>query len=131
MRKILYGVGIGVLVLIAAFYAFNAYIYNEKQGEGNTFEPYRATLSGEVVCLPHKDPNLGTKECATGLRTEVGEHYALDFALMSQTPPENVSGYLTASGVVTPIERLSANHWQKYDVVGIFSVTDGLKVREQ
>jgi hypothetical protein len=117
-----------VAVLVGAFYAFNAYIYHEKQGGPQTYEPYRATLTGEYVCLPHKDTNgPQTLECALGIKTDVGEYYAVDFALMSQTSPTLQTGQrFTASGTITPIERLSSDHWQKYNVAGIFSVTDSV-----
>lgn len=119
----------GILIaLVAAFFALNAYIYNEKQGTGEELEPYRATLTGTHSCLPHKEP-IATKECAPGIKTDTGEFYALDLALMSQTPPMIGNGdRFTASGTVTPIERVSADHWQQYAIVGIFSVTDSVEV---
>jgi hypothetical protein len=120
-----------ILVILAVlgggFYLFNNYIYQEKQGE-NTYEPYRATLSGEYLCLPHVDTSgPQTLECAFGLKTDDGIYYALDFNLMSQTIPDLMMGQrISASGVVTPVERLSSDHWRQYPIVGIFSVTDSL-----
>jgi len=123
-------VGILVLCLIAGFFALNAYIYKEKQGTNETFEPYRATLSGEYVCLPHRDQSgPQTLECMGGLQTDVGEYYAVDLMLMSQMhEPLEVGQRFSANGVVTPIERLSTDQWQKYAVEGIFSITDALEV---
>lgn len=117
-----------VILLVAGFYALNAYIYAEKQ-EGAAVERYRATLTGVQVCLPHKNTDGPTTlECAIGMKTDAGEHYALDFSLMSQIPPSIQDGdRFEASGMVTPIEMLSTDQWQKYDVEGIFSVTDGVK----
>ena len=116
--------------IIAGFYALNNYIYKEKQGDGKVSEPYRATLTGVQTCLPHKDTSgPQTLECAIGMQTDVGEYYALDFNLMSQTPPDIQNGErFTASGVITPIERLSTNQWQNYNVQGIFSVTDSIQI---
>jgi hypothetical protein len=116
-----------LLIIVIGFFAFNSYIYNEKQGGAPSFEPYRGTLSGATVCLPHKDTTgPQTKECAFGFKTEAGEYYVLDFNLMSRIPPEKFQTgvSLTASGIVTPIEMLSTDQWQKYNVQGIFSVTD-------
>lgn len=131
-RTIVLLVLVGVVGLIAAFYSFNNYIYQEKQGTGEIAEPYRATLSGEYVCLPHKgDGPVQTLECAFGIRTDVGEYYAINFHLMSQThDPVKIGQRLSASGVVHPIERLSTDQWQKYDIEGIFSVTNSLEVTE-
>lgn len=116
-----------VAVLALLFFGFNSYIYNQKQQQ-TPIEPYRATLSGTLVCLPHKDTTgPQTLECASGLQTDAGEYYALDFNLMSETPPNIGSGErFSASGVITPVENLSSE--QKYDIVGVFSVTDGVNV---
>ncbi len=138
LRQFYMGKAIGTLVvlaligLVAAFYSFHNYIYEEKQGTGNTYEPYRATLSGEYLCLPHVDTRgPQTDECALGIKTAVGEYYAIDFNLMSQTLPTITPGHrISASGVVTPIERLSTDHWKQYPIVGIFSVTDSLEIVE-
>lgn len=126
-KAFLMGLG-GLAVLVGVFLVFNAYIYYEKQGE-NTFEPYRAELSGEYVCLPYKDDSRKEQPgCAFGMKTESGEYYAIDFGLMSQTPPEISLGVrFEASGVVTPIERLSSDHWRAYEAKGIFSVTSGFR----
>ncbi len=121
---------LGVLmVLVVLFFSFNSYIYNEKQADPNDeFVPQRMTLSGRFICLPHKDlSGPQTDECAFGLAADNGFNYAVDFALMSQIPPQvSVGDRFTASGVFVPIERLSTDHWRKYDMVGIFSVTDSV-----
>lgn len=137
-RQFFLGRAIGLLVLLGiaglvwAFYALNNYIYQEKQGDGVAVEPYRATLSGEYVCLPLKDAtDPQTDECAFGLKTESGEYYAIDFNLMSQHhAPLSAGDRILANGVITPIERLSTDHWQRYPIEGIFSVTDSLQVGE-
>lgn len=128
MKNTLVIIGTGAVLLIIGFYSFNAYIYAQKQGDPGDIDRYRGTLTGEVECLPHVD-GVHTKECALGLRTDAGEHYALDLALMSQehTPVETGDRF-TANGVITPIEMLSSDHWRKYDVEGIFSVTDSARV---
>ncbi len=128
MKKALLITGITAIVLILGFYALNAYIY-EKQGDGN-IESYFGTLTGEMVCLPHKDTTgPQTKECAIGMKTDVGEHYGLDFSVLSQTRPDIETGdRFTASGRITPIEMLSSDHWQKYDVKGILSVGSVQKI---
>jgi len=129
MKQTIAIVAVGVAALLALFFAFNAYIYSEKQGDDLPVEPYRATLSGTRVCLPHKGEGPHTKECALGMKTDVGEHYVLDFSRMSQVPLEIESGArFTASGVITPIENLSTDQWMTYDVAGVFSVTDSVVV---
>lgn len=130
-RAVGFVVVILALAVVAGFFTLNNYIYKEKQGEGNTFEPYRAELSGRYACLPPKDTSGEvTTECAYGLQTEAGEYYAIDFNLMSLAHQNILGGsYLSASGTVTPIERLSTDRFSKYDIEGVFSVTDSLEVR--
>jgi len=120
-----------ITVLVAGFFVLNSYIYNEKQSV-TVVEPYRATLTGEQVCLPTRDPSKPiTKECAIGIKTDTGEYFALDFNLMSQETPQLQSGLrFSANGLVTPIENLSTDYWQKYNVESIFSVTDSLEIEE-
>jgi heat shock protein HslJ len=93
-------------------------------------EPYSATLTGTYLCLPHKDTKgPQTQECALGLETEKGVYYALDFNMLSQPLPTIAGGErITASGTVVPVQALSSDNWQKYPIVGIFSVTGSLKI---
>ncbi len=129
MKKIGLFFLIAALILIGGFYAFNSWIYKEKQGDGSEIQAYRASLSGEYVCLVAEGEEP-TEECTPGLRTEVGEYYALNFALSSQIAPTvEVGDQMSAQGMVTPIEMLSTDHWQKYNVEGIFSVTDSVEVQ--
>ncbi len=129
MKKLLLSIGACLLVVVLGFYAFNAYIYAEKQGEPNAIVSYRGTLTGEVVCLPHADTTgPQTKECAIGMKTETGEYYSLDFGTFSQERPDLGTGdRFTATGLITPAEMLSNDQWKKYAIEGIFSVTDSVQ----
>jgi len=91
--------------------------------------PKRISLSGEYLCLPHKDTTGDqTDECAAGLKTNDGAYYALDFALMSQTAPDLKSGdRISANGVFVAVAKLSSDEWQRYPITGVFSITDSLK----
>lgn len=96
----------------------------EQNGANEAWTPDRITLEGEYVCLPHRDTTgVQTDECAAGIRTDTA-YYALDFALASQTAQFTVGDRFTASGIFTPVETLSSDRWQQYDIKGIFSVTD-------
>jgi hypothetical protein len=130
MIKKLLLISIFICFLFTAFYAFNNYIYNQKQSRPNQIEPYMATLSGEYVCLPHRDQSgPQTLECALGIKTSTGEYYALDLNKISPSTLDFATGdNLKVTGTVTPIERLSANHWQKYQVTGILSVDSVEKI---
>lgn len=118
-----------IVLLVAGFYAFNAYIYNEKQGDGTEVTSYRGTLSGTQVCLPHADTEgPQTLECALGMKTDAGEYYALDFGTLPEGIPALTDGdRFSVTGLITPVEMLSSDHWKKYDIEGILSVTESVK----
>lgn len=88
------------------------------------FDRKQTDLTGEVVCLPHKNTSgPQTLECAIGLQTADGNYYALDTNMISQNPPTFTTGnVIQATGYVTPIELLSTDHFMKYNVKGVFSV---------
>ena len=120
---------IGLFVVMGLVILFNNFIYEEKQSD-NLFEPYRASLSGEYLCLPHKE-DIGEipLDCVFGIKTDAGEYYGVNFFLMSQMhDPIEIGQRISANGSVVPVERLSAAQWRLYPVEGIFSVTDSLRV---
>lgn len=84
------------------------------------------TTEGTFICLPHKDTTgPQTMECAFGLKAADGSNYALDISSVTPAPtnlPTNAKKF-AVSGTITPIEALSSNTWQKYDVKGIIKVT--------
>lgn len=127
MRKII-SIALTILALsVVGFLVLNKYIYTEKQGDGTEITQYEGTLTGEHVCLPHKDKDgPQTLECAYGLRTDAGEYYALDLEDES-LPDLGVGERFTATGLITPITTANDNRWNKYAIVGIFSVTGAIK----
>jgi hypothetical protein len=132
-RALVLYIVLGMSALFALFYLLNGYIYREKQAvPGEEVVPYRATLSGEYLCLPYAtstDP--ATEECVGGLKTEVGEYYVIDFNLMSQVASTDLSlgDRITVTGVIAPLESLDVDSWQFHSVAGVFSVTDSLQIQ--
>jgi hypothetical protein len=114
------------------FFVFNNYIYQEKQAEPGNVERYQGQLTGEYVCLPHRDTTGPTTlECAFGIKTESGEHYAVDFGADNTRSGEFIMGQtVTLEGTVTPIEMLSTDYWQKYDVEGIISIMPDQRIMD-
>lgn len=130
MNKILLSIVGIIILLVGGFYAFNSYVYNEKQGDKKNVTSYRGTLIGEQICLPYTDTSMASPtDCALGMKTDVGEYYVLNFALLSQNPSPGlkIGDRFSATGLITPIEMLSTDHWKKYPVEGIFSVTDSVE----
>lgn len=129
---------LGVLAVLLALVAVLAKVLirpvlrtgdNADLREYEYYEPQRMTLEGTLVCLPHAPGYPPTEECAVGLRVDDGTHYVFDTMLMSSIPEEHrVGDRVTGNGVFTPKGRPSTDQWRKYDIEGIFSVTDGFRV---
>lgn len=89
--------------------------------------PSKTTLKGKVICLPHKDTSGPiTLECAYGLDADNGGNYALDLQAVSGSQPGieilQVGTRAAVTGTVTPVEALSNDRWQTYDMEGIMRV---------
>lgn len=92
----------------------------------NPTVPEETILEGEITCLPHRDQSgPQTLECAIGLKTDDGAYYALD-AGAANPPSYNTGERIRAKGLLTRMETLSNDRWQKYDVKGIFSIKESL-----
>lgn len=83
-------------------------------------------LTGTFVCLPHKDTTgPQTEECAFGIKTDAGVHYAVNFGASATMMEQFRAGaHGTFTGFITPKETLSTNHWNKYIMEGIFTITE-------
>lgn len=133
MKKIFIITTVFFALLVGGFFALNHYIYQQKQipnpPPSPNLENKRGSLSGEYVCLPHVDTEgPQTMECAFGLKTDEGEYYAVDLHLMSQPDPQlQIGDHFTANGLIVPIEEISSDHWRKYPIKGIFSITDSVQ----
>ncbi len=103
---------------------------NPNPGTKPPFPQSKVALSGETVCLPHKNTEgPQTLECAFGLKTNAGTYYALDLnALPDLAGDFQVNERVTVTGVITPVEALSSDRWQIYPIVGIFSVATIQKI---
>lgn len=94
-----------------------------------TQTPSPITIFGTYTCLPKV--NTGgpvTLECALGLQTDVG-YYALDASavLTANYPAIQTGESITVEGTLVPVEMVSVDRWQTYDVVGIIAVEKLIK----
>lgn len=104
---------------------------NEKPTTDKKYAPQRITVEGQYVCLPHKDTTgPQTEECALGIRTTEGTYYALDTGVLQTGVLMDLATgtRIKVEGPMTPIEMLSSNHWQKYNVKGIITVTSAAEL---
>lgn len=82
------------------------------------------TVNGVFTCLPHRDTSgPQTMECAFGLRSEDGSHYALDWGDSATSAFDlPMDRKFSVTGLFVPIEALSTDYWQRYAVRGIIKV---------
>ncbi|MFM2357679.1 MAG: hypothetical protein RJA61_416 [Candidatus Parcubacteria bacterium] len=122
-KKIIIEAG-AVLVLVTLAY-FAGFFSKPVDGTDLDPTPRNVTLSGTYVCLPHVDTSgPQTEECAFGLKTDGGLYYAVNFGASASAMEQFQSGaHITADGFVVIREALSSDHWAKYDMEGIFTIT--------
>lgn len=85
--------------------------------------PERRSIEGVSACLPKKGDGPQTMECALGIVTDAGVHYALDLGPLGEGAAVNPEGRVRIEGTFVPVEHLSADFWQQYDIEGIIRVT--------
>jgi hypothetical protein len=87
--------------------------------------PKNVTMSGTYVCLPHSEQaGAQTEECAFGIKTDDGDYYAVNFGQSADQMKLFQSGaHVVAEGFVVAKEALSTDHWNKYNMKGIFTTT--------
>lgn len=114
-----------VIVLAAAGYLLFSGAGTQPIAADLDATPRNVTLSGTYECLPHLDTTgPQTMECAFGIRTDDGEYYAVNFGQSAGAMEQFQAGaHVTAEGFVVIKEALSTDHWQKYNMKGIFTVT--------
>lgn len=114
------------LVLLAGLLLYLKPVMSEPAAPIDTV-PTRLEIIGIFTCLPHRDTTgPQTMECAFGLREDgTGDHYSIDARLMASMDWQEIptGSRVRVSGLMTPVEMLSSDYWQKYDIVGIISAT--------
>ncbi len=87
--------------------------------------PQQMTLVGTYLCLPHLDTSGSqTEECAFGIQADSGEFYAVNFGQSADAMQQfQANARVRAEGFFVPKEALSTDQWNKYDMRGIFTVT--------
>lgn len=118
-------IAVSIAILITGYFFFPGLSVSRDQVRDLDPTPKNVTLSGTYACLPHIN-NTGpqTMECAFGIKTDSGDYYAVDFGPDLNSPDQFQSGkHITAEGWVVIREALSSDHWFKYNMKGIFTIT--------
>lgn len=91
--------------------------------------PVTVTVRGTYICLPHKDTTgPQTLECAMGIKTDAAGNYALDFSMLPAGAYTSGDARVSVTGELVPVEALSSDMWQKYDMEGIIRATSVTKL---
>lgn len=116
-------------VLISIVYVAYVFLYTQQPAPILDSVPKHVTLSGTYVCLTSTKKDT-TEECVFGIRTDAGEYYAVNFgqsASGAQLFAERA--HIVAEGFVVIKEALSSNHWEQYNIKGIFTITQLVESR--
>jgi hypothetical protein len=91
----------------------------DKRSFTNTVQPQSMEVTGEFVCLPHRDTGgEQTLECALGLKADDGTHYGLQD---TDSQYSNVSGVGTGKRVKVT-GKFTPKNDTKYNSAGVLTV---------
>jgi hypothetical protein len=115
------------VIVVIIILAWGVFMYgNNNQGTPEPLTPIDLTqtsFTGEFVCLPHKNTDgPQTMECAFGLKADDGNYFALDFGTSTELMNQPMNTPITVKGQLTPIEAISSNLGQIYNIRGIIRV---------
>lgn len=129
MKKIALAV-VTMLVLAVGYLLVIQWVGGEQKMADIDPTPQQMTLVGTYLCLPHLDmSDAQTEECAFGVQADTGEFYAVNFGQSADSMQQfQANARVRAEGFFVPKEALSTDQWNKYDMVGIFTVTRLLDV---
>lgn len=124
-HKTTYLLGAALVLALVAYLAYGT-LSTENMVVQEDGIPKEATLSGTYVCLPHADTSgPQTEECAFGLQTGTDTYYAVNFGQSADAMQQFQSGVsITAEGFIVAKEALSSSQWAKYNMKGIFTITN-------
>ena len=123
-KNIILGVGAIIIIGLIGYGVMNGSPVAPNTINDGT--PQQMTLTGTYGCLPHLDTSgPQTMECAFGIQSDNGDWYAVNFGASADSMNQFQSGaHVTLDGFFVPKEALSTDQWQKYNMKGIFTVTE-------
>jgi hypothetical protein len=94
--------------------------------------PKRVTIAGTYECLSERDAfGPQTEECASGLVTDDGARYAVNFSPAADaTAAFQSEVHIVAEGFIVEDENIDADRWRKYDLQGRFTITKILSLSD-
>ena len=105
------------LLVMGIIFSIRYLALKEKKAAPAQVTEQQITLTGELVCLPHKDTTgPQTLECAFGVKNREGKYYAL--SELTQTKMMS----LTIGETITVTGKLRPEPTSKYDIVGVMDI---------
>ncbi len=115
-------------IILAIAVSIGVLVYNASASPAVDPTPIPTTISGVFECVPHKGDGPSTTECAFGIKTDDGTHYAVNFGQSGEAMQLFQAGArIKADGFLVIREALSTDHWDAYDMKGIFTVNEILE----
>jgi len=104
-----------VILLIATAAAVGIYYYRQQPTPQQALpEKQSVTITGEIVCLPHKNTKDGiTLECAYGLEDSKGIYYGIRDTSAEELPSVTIGDTITVQGTLVPYSE------SQYDIAGV------------
>jgi hypothetical protein len=123
MTQKLFFAAVGLLAVIAIAAAM---FVGKKEAPADLAIPKAVTFSGTYMCLPLLDQtSQPADECRFGFQTDDGAIYAVNFGQSADAKAQfDRNAHITATGFVIAKEALSSDEWQKFDMKGIFTITN-------
>jgi hypothetical protein len=117
---------LGLLVVLGIFFAIRMWPSSSTPSSSGlsptpSTTPQQVTITGEVVCLPHKDQTgPQTLECAFGIKEENGPYYGISDPQMKYVPSLPTGKKVVITGMLRNNQNDPSN---KYDTVGVIEVS--------
>lgn len=117
-----------VIVFALTYVSFESARTKNKAPAGDVSQ--QVSFQGEFICLPLKSTSKApAMECILGLKTDNKVYYAIDAqgeSARNALFTLQTGLRIQIDGTLVPIEQISSDVWQKYDIGGILS-TDSIK----
>jgi hypothetical protein len=82
-------------------------------------------IRGTYVCLPLQGGGSASPDCAFGIRTDDNVYYAVNFGAGAGSMADFREGEsVGARGTLILPEKLTPNHWAKFEMSGLFTILE-------
>lgn len=88
------------------------------------------TITGNFSCLPLKTGVVDETDCTLGVKSRDGVFYALDISRIQDANTDlKADDTIAVTGFLYPIEEVTSDEWDEYNVAGVIKVNTLLRTR--